>query len=75
MISDEEPVRVHGEQPQRDTERSQGMSEVTNEEDEERLGRTPRGISTQMATGGKKRASCYCCASQNMGTAATAVCC
>lgn len=51
------------------------MSEVTNEEDEERLGRTPRGISTQMATGGKKRASCYCCASQNMGTAATAVCC
>lgn len=62
-------VRVRGEQPQRASQESEGMSEVMCEEDEERLGRAPRGTTTQMATGGNKSGSGYRSAGQSMGTA------
>lgn len=48
-------VRVHGEQPWRGSEGSQGMSEVMRGEDEERLGRAPRGTPTQMVMRGNKK--------------------
>ena len=45
-------VRVRGEQPRREPEGSEGMSEVMCEEDEERLDPAPRGSTTQMGAGG-----------------------
>lgn len=65
-------VWVHGEQPWRDPKRSQGMSEVMCEEDEERLDLAPWGTTTQMAMRGNQRGS-WCCrgAGQGMGTTTT----
>lgn len=61
-------VRVRGEQPRREPEGSEGMSEVMCEEDEERLDPAPRVAQHRWALGGNKRGSRCCGAGRGMGT-------
>lgn len=63
-------VRDHGEPPRGSLSGSEGGSEVMGGKDEERLGRAPRGTTTQMAMWGNKRGSWCCDAGGGMGTTA-----